>query len=921
MKASIVLLLLAFAVGFARAEATNLVANGSFELSQIKPGKPDAWSSSGNPAVKQELTLDTGRDGRRCAKLHCAEFGGDGPDFHAMICQVGKVSMRRGQWYRLTLWARAENIKSGAVELSLVNTRRWAGAGLADAFTPRAQWQPFDFLFRATADLPADSSRLQFWFKGTGTLWLDDVGLAESDEGQQWFPQIATEGVKNFLPNSSFECGGAGWGGFTYGLSGWSGNLYKLEGELDGAVAQHGARSLKIALSPKTLPVYYFDYYEPVRQPVRRVLAANQGWFRVKPGEKLTLSAYLRADAEGVAAQLAANEAPSRLLRKQVTVGTNWQRAEFTFAPAQPFVFIAVGLDLEASKREAATLWLDSIQLERGERATAYQPRQPVETFIETDAPGNIFTDAKRGARFTVRACNDSEVAQKVRGQLKVIDFFDRTVAEKQSSLTVPPHAGASLGLDEIGKGQRGFFRANWTATVAADQVGTRSTASHSSSELTGAATQTVRCAIIEPLGKGLADSPLGFNHAYPWDFLVQSARNAGVVWWRDWSAKWQTIEPEQGKFDFTVPDQQVQRVLALDSEVEVLLPFPSAQWSTTARPDEVAKTAGDNSYLRARLPVAYAPKGLGDFGTYAAQVVRHYRQSRPRSVTTYQVLNEPVYTSYALPRQFGYTLDDYLRLLENAYRAMKAADPQCRVVGGISANLDAGLTREFVAKGGLRFVDVFDLHMYDPARPAEGFEDSFRALEELMRAHGGPKPVWITEWGCYADDDPACIPQTVGDDTMNRCRWPSERAATEHIVKFTAVSFAHGLRKIFFHAGTCGPINGPDGGGVLFEYGGAPRKMYAGVAALSRLFGVPDEFVKQVNRDGLSAYVFRAKGRGVAIAWCAPGWTKSLKLASKVEAYDIMGNRHPAREVAVGESPVYLAGASAEAIVDSLLR
>ena len=124
------------------------------------------------------------------------------------------------------------------------------------------------------------------------------------------------------------------------------------------------------------------------------------------------------------------------------------------------------------------------------------------------------------------------------------------------------------------------------------------------------------------------------------------------------------------------------------------------------------------------------------------------------------------------------------------------------------------------------------------PARPAESFEEPFAALEELMRTNGGPKPVWITEWGCYADDDPACVPESVGDATMNRCRWPSERAATEHIVKFTAVSFAHGVRKIFFHAGTCGTINGPDAGGVLFEYGGAPRKMYAGVAALTALAG-----------------------------------------------------------------------------------
>ncbi len=51
----------------------------------------------------------------------------------------------------------------------------------------------------------------------------------------------------------------------------------------------------------------------------------------------------------------------------------------------------------------------------------------------------------------------------------------------------------------------------------------------------------------------------------------------------------------------------------------------------------------------------------------------------------------EPVYTDYALPRQFGYTLEDYLRLLEVAHHAVKAADPQAMVVGGISAGLESG--------------------------------------------------------------------------------------------------------------------------------------------------------------------------------------------------------------------------------------
>lgn len=883
-----------------RAAETNLVANGSFEQSQRRAGVPDNWACAGNRAIQQQLVLDTGHDSKRCAKLECTEFAGDGPDFHAMICQVGEIGVRRGQWYRMTFWAKAEGLKGGSVEVALTDTRRWENAGLEEVFTPGKQWGTFKFLFRAKADLPAAASRLQFWFKGTGALWLDDVVLAETSGGQQWFPQIATDGVKNFVPNSSFECGAANWGSLTYGLSGWAGNLYRLEGEVDATVAQHGRSGLKLSLTPKTLPVFYFDYYDPVRQPVRRVLAANRGWFRVRPGEPLTLSAFLRADGEGVAAQLAANEAPSRLQRKQVTVGKEWQRHEFTFVPTQPCLFIAVGLDLEASKRDAATLWLDAIQLERGEHATPYEARQSVEAFLESAVASNIFTNPAAGMRFTLQAFNDSTRPQAVRGTLQVTDFFDRLRETQEWTLSVPPRQDANLDLRVLSRGGHGFFRATWTS---------------------GVCTQSLRCAVIAPSAKDSTDSPLGFNHAYPWDFLVRLARQAGIVWWRDWSAKWQTVEPEKGKFDFSAADAQIQRVLDLNSEVEVLLPFPSASWSTTARAAEVAKAAGDNSYLRARLPLSYAPAESSDFGNYAAAVARHYRQRQPRAVTHFQILNEPVYTDYALPRKFGYALGDYLRLLEAGSRALHAADPQCRVVGGISANPDAGLTREFVAQGGLQWVDVFDLHMYDPARPVESFEESFGALAELMRAHGGPKPVWITEWGCYADDDPACLPESVGDATMNRCRWPSERAATEHIVKFTAVSFAHGVRKIFFHAGTCGTINGPDAGGVLFEYGGAPRKMYAGVAALTRLLGVPDECVKTLHSDGMAAYAFRIKDQAVTIAWCEPGRSLKLKPDPRVQAYDIMGTNLPLENSVLGESPIYLVGRQAEAVLGCLSK
>ena len=95
---------------------------------------------------------------------------------------------------------------------------------------------------------------------------------------------------------------------------------------------------------------------------------------------------------------------------------------------------------------------------------------------------------------------------------------------------------------------------------------------------------------------------------------------------------------------------------------------------------------------------------------------------------------------------------------------------------------------------------------------------------------------------------------------------------------------------------------------------------MYAGVAALTNLLGVPEACERVVDRDGLLAYAFRARGRTVAVAWCRAGMTRRVDLDPAGRAYDVMGN--PAGRVLVlGESPVYLIGPTAQAVLDPLTR
>ena len=70
-------------------------------------------------------------------------------------------------------------------------------------------------------------------------------------------------------------------------------------------------------------------------------------------------------------------------------------------------------------------------------------------------------------------------------------------------------------------------------------------------------------------------NSLFGMNYAFPWDHLNALCGRFGLRWFRDWSLKWQTVEPEPGEFDFAEPDPQINRVLKLGLNVLPLLPFP----------------------------------------------------------------------------------------------------------------------------------------------------------------------------------------------------------------------------------------------------------------------------------------------------------------------------------------------------------
>ena len=198
-------------------EETNLIKNGSFEETD-DGGVPVGWQAETRngrkESVEQTLTVDVGRDGQKFGKLLCTKI--TGANNAVMAAQFGIVGLKQGQFYHLTWWAKGGRA-AGEADPLFSATTELAGSSPQE-FQLYPDWRRYERDFRVMKDFDAKHGRFAFVFKTAGVLWFSDVSLTlvapKARRHRQWLPQIGTQHVTNFIPNSSFECGVAGWGGF-----------------------------------------------------------------------------------------------------------------------------------------------------------------------------------------------------------------------------------------------------------------------------------------------------------------------------------------------------------------------------------------------------------------------------------------------------------------------------------------------------------------------------------------------------------------------------------------------------------------------------------------------------------------------------------------------------------------------------------
>ncbi len=866
----------------------NLVANGDF--ARVENGKPVFWEASGHPTMVEQKLSVVKEGGKNCAKLTCTRIDGEGGSVHAMVAQVGVVELMDGRVYELTCRARQEGMRGRSVSVAISDMSVWANCGLERSLGLSTEWRTFRFMFRATRSVHR-TSRLQFWFLETGTLYLSDVGIRQSGIGDVEFTDVVPPRLgHNMLPNGSFELGAAGWSSLGT-ATGW-GNLARLHGTIVRGAEPDHPHFLRIPMGRDRAPVLGFDYFVPTLRLQTRALAASQRWIPLKRTEAYCLQAEMRASKDGTPALIGCYGLDPGQPRwnywhsqERVVLSLRWQKYAFCFGPASRYVFVTVGPDLPDER--TVDVDIDNVALTRQSVPMGASLFGEVEVAVEPVAPGGAYV-AGRPVTLVARASNPGNASRTVRVVLTAEDYFGRLTRLKPVTLRASPGSVADARIT-LPASWRGWYGIRVAASLPGEQP-------------VSVVTPQLRISIV-PKPKG--PTVIGMNHAFPDPWLIPIARMAGVSEYRDWSLKWDHIEPRPGEYRWDMADGQINRVLKAGASVMALLPpFPSAEWSSTAPLS--LKTSG---YPGQRLRQAFAPTDVARLADFAGRAAARYKDR----ISMWEFLNEPIYTDYSLPKSH-YKPSDYVDLLRPVAAAIRRADPKARVMGGAGAG-PSGVTRDMIEAGLLDVIDVLNLHMYPGSRAPEGYiSDMDRLLAEMDRRRKR-RPIWITEFSYYGADNLPRKPfvPSSGDWAEERLL-DSERECADYTVRYCAIMLARGCEKVFIHSGSSGAVNMPGFECCLFDQGGAPRKAASALAVMTSMLG-PKPKAAPVPRtpEGVYAAAFEAPGRSVAMVWATiQGRTATAPKGSR--CFDIMGRPLKEPSVRLSGAPIYIVGAPGKA-------
>ena len=204
-----------------------------------------------------------------------------------------------------------------------------------------------------------------------------------------------------------------------------------------------------------------------------------------------------------------------------------------------------------------------------------------------------------------------------------------------------------------------------------------------------------------------------------PWP----AARFGTLRLW-DSGTAWTALEPLRGVWNFAPLDTWVAAAEANGIPDIILTLGQTPAWASS-NPDDV-------NYVGAGAPAP--PSNIQDWRDYITAVAQRYKDR----IRYYEIWNEPNDNTY-----FTGTVAQLAQLTQEAYRILKAVDPQNTVIS--PAAYSAGYLDTLLATGAGQYVDVIGHHFY--TTPPETTGPLIANVRLVMNKYGlGAKPLWDTE-------------------------------------------------------------------------------------------------------------------------------------------------------------------------------
>jgi len=239
-----------------------------------------------------------------------------------------------------------------------------------------------------------------------------------------------------------------------------------------------------------------------------------------------------------------------------------------------------------------------------------------------------------------------------------------------------------------------------------------------------------------------------------------------------------------------------------------------------------------------------YDDAGRTAFANYAAAVIGHWH-GRFRAVEVYNEYNAGWFTTGPASADPGY----YAQLLAATYPAVKGADPDVQVIGGVTYGFALDWLTSVFEAGGMSNLDAISNHPYtsspEAATAIDVGEEQVTALIEQYNG-GQAKPVWISELGWSL---------------------PDELSTAGYLVRGLVLGLAGGVERFFWY-----DLVGDQSFGLLDQDGAdySPRPAFAAYAAAVRLLtGATFSGGGQLEASNIRAYRFAGPSRDdTAVLW-----------------------------------------------------